>query len=365
MKVLHVIARMNVGGTATYLYNLLEGLETKGVETLLAVGTVPSNESEDNRIEQLRYYRVNGLSRAISPINDFRAFRKINELISEFDPDIIHTHTFKAGLLVRLKKRTVPVIHTFHGHHLNDPEFGLFKRALLNLIERYIAKRAVKLVTIGIRVGEELQRSRIGRINQYESIPPGIKRLKSVDRDFVRSRLNISGSDFVVVWLGRFTQVKRPDLVLELAKRLPHLLFLMAGDGELRKGILSDAPSNLRVIGIQEAADMWGIADLALLTSDSEGMPLAVIEAQLSGVPVVATDVGSVSEIIVDDSTGILTSINLESIESAIVKLVGDSVLLANMGKSATSRATQLFSQDVMVTRHLQIYQEILDKVAK
>ena len=365
MKVLHVIARMNVGGTATYLCNLLEGLEAKGIETLLAVGKVPSNEREDSRINSLRHFRINRLSRAISIFEDFSAYKQLNKVVREFEPDIIHTHTFKAGFLIRLKKWSVPVVHTFHGHHLYDPEFGLIKRSVLNLIERFTAKRAEKILTIGVRVGEELQKYGIGEVGQYQSIPPGIKSLKVVDRDSVRKRLAIEKSDFVIVWLGRFTQVKRPDLVLELARSLPNLIFAMAGDGELREKIELAAPKNLRIVGFQDAADMWGIADIGLLTSDSEGMPLSVIEAQMSGIPVVATNVGSVSEIIEDGSTGILTAVEPEAMHGAIVKLVGDAELREKMGKFAAIRAHKLFSQEVMVDAHLQVYHEILDRVAK
>jgi glycosyltransferase involved in cell wall biosynthesis len=110
---------------------------------------------------------------------------------------------------------------------------------------------------------------------------------------------------------------------------------------------------------------MWGIADIGLLTSDSEGMPLSVIEAQMSGVPVVATNVGSVSEIIEDGSTGILTSVDPDAIYGAIVKIVGNTELLEKMSKSAASRAHKFFSQEVMVDVHLQVYREILYKVAK
>jgi glycosyltransferase involved in cell wall biosynthesis len=365
MKVLHVIARMNVGGTATYLCNLLEGLEAKGVETLLAVGMVPSNEREDSRINGLRHCRINRLSRAISIFDDFSAYKELNKVVREFEPDIIHTHTFKAGFLIRLKKRSVPVVHTFHGHHLYDPEFGLIKRSVLNLIERSTAKRAEKILTIGVRVGEELQKYGIGEIGQYESIPPGIKSLRVVDRNSVRKRLAIEKSDFVIMWLSRFTQVKRPDLVLELARNLPNLIFVMAGDGEQREKIELAAPKNLRIVGFQDAADMWGIADIGLLTSDSEGMPLSVIEAQMSGVPVVATNVGSVSEVIENGSTGILTSVDPEALHGAIVKLVGDAELREKMGKFAATRAQKSFSQEVMVDTHIQVYREVLDKVAK
>ena len=156
MKILHVIARMNVGGTATYLYNLISGLEEAETETLLAVGHVPQNEQEDNRLEELNYCRIENLSRAISPLKDFRARSEISIIIEKFSPDLIHTHTFKAGLLSRVKNFGVPIVHTFHGHHLYDPEFGWVSRKVMNFIEKVLAKRSRKLLTIGAKVGREL-----------------------------------------------------------------------------------------------------------------------------------------------------------------------------------------------------------------
>ena len=181
----------------------------------------------------------------------------------------------------------------------------------------------------------------------------------------VRKKLGIGKSDFVVVWLGRFTQVKRPDLVLEVAKKLPSITFLMAGDGELQDRIRPAAPGNLRIVGVQSAAEMWGIADLALLTSDSEGMPLSMIEAQMSGVPVVATNVGSVSEIVVDGVTGLVTEVDAGQMASAISELNSNPLKLKEMSRAAEKRARTLFSQGVMVEKHIRVYQEILDKVAK
>lgn len=364
MKVLHIIARMNVGGTASYLFSLLEGLDEKGIDTLLAVGMVPENEKEDRRLNELKFVRVKSLSRAISPLRDLVSLRSINGLINEFQPDIIHSHTFKAGFLVRLKKRPMPIVHTFHGHHLYDPEFGRLSRIVINLVERFLAKRSRKLLTIGSAVGKELLKKGIGQPEQYESIPPGILPLVELNGELVREKLKISRSEFVIVWLGRFTGVKRPDLVVELAKLLPHLSFVMAGDGELRNGIELEAPKNLRILGIQKAAEMWSIADLALSTSDSEGMPLSLIEAQLCGVPVVATNVGSVSEIVEDGVTGLLTSVDAAEISNAISRLAGNESQLKEMGGSAHSRAREQFSQEIMVERHLKVYREITGKVS-
>jgi len=365
VKVLHVIARFNVGGTATYLYNLLDELENKGIETLLATGQVPSNEKEDLRVLKLRCFRVEKLSRAISPVNDFIAFRKINSIIREFKPDIIHSHTFKAGLLIRLRKQSTPIVHTFHGHHLYDPEFGRTSSSIFNLVERILAKRTSKFITIGKRVGQDLFAQGIGNSSQFISIPPGIKKLELLEPELIKEKFSIDKCAFVVVWLGRFTQVKRPDLVVEIAKKLPNLFFVMAGDGELRERISFGAPQNLRIVGVQSAAEMWSIANLALLTSDSEGMPLSIIEAQMSGVPVVATNVGSVSEIVEDGVTGILSEVDGDQITSKIVELLENRTKLEEMSKAAEARAGSLFTREAMVEKHLKVYQEVLGRVTK
>ena len=365
MKVLHVIARFNVGGTATYLYNLLNGLKVNSIETILVTGLVPENEKEDSRIVKLKYARVKNLSRALSPINDVLAYRQINSVIRDFKPDIIHCHTFKAGLLMRFKKQPIPIIHTFHGHHLYDPEFGWLARLMLNSVEKVLAKKSWKLITIGEIVKKELLNKKIGKKGQYVSIAPGIEKPKSINSVLVREKFAIKPGDFVVVWLGRFTKVKRPDIVLEVAKRLPKVVFLMAGDGELREKMESVSPTNLRILGVQEASEMWGIANLALLTSDSEGMPLTLIEAQMSGIPVVATNVGSVSEIVEDGVTGVLTLVDVDQISSSLEELVANPSKLEKMGKAAELRASGLFSQEVMVERHIRVYQEVLGKVSQ
>ena len=245
MKVLHVIARMNVGGTATYLFNLLEGLENSKVETKLIIGSVPRNEKEDSRVEQLDYQRIPGLSRAIAPVRDLLARRKLWEIVKDYQPDLIHCHTFKAGLLVRSKKTSIPIIHTFHGHHLYDPDYGKFARLVLNGIERKLARRSKKILTIGSRVGEELLGVGIGKKSQYQSIVPGVRVPKISDRSKIVERFSLHPNRLNVLWMGRLTRVKRPDRVIEIAKHYPEVNFIMAGDGELREELEAKAEENV------------------------------------------------------------------------------------------------------------------------
>ena len=360
MKVLHVIARMNVGGTATYLYNLLEGLENSMVETKLIIGRVPSNEKEDSRVEQLNYQRIPWLSRSIAPIGDLKARRKLWEIVKEFQPDLIHCHTFKAGVLVRSKKTSIPMIHTFHGHHLYDPDYGKFARLVLNGIERKLARRSKKIITIGSRVAVELIDVGIGKKSQYQSIAPGVRLPKLSDRSRIVERLSINPDRLNVLWMGRLTRVKRPDRVIELAKRFPEVNFIIAGDGELREELEAKAAENVHFLGVQNSDVMFSLADIALLTSDSEGMPLTLIEGQMAGVPAIATDVGSVSEIVKNEVTGFVTSPQLDQIASSLGRLLGDSMLRSTMAKNSRARAAKKFSIEKMVESHILVYEQAL-----
>lgn len=364
MRILHVIARMNVGGTATYLANLIRGLEVSGVENLLVFGNVPKGETEDSVISTLKCQRIVGLSRELSFSHDRKARIEIEAAIEKYMPDIIHTHTFKAGFLVRLKKRRTPVVHSFHGHHLYDPEFNLTKRTFLNFLEQRLARRAMFLVTIGRRIRDELLDAGIGSPSQYVSIAPGIAPIELVRREDVRRRLGCVGNEISVVWMGRFTKVKRPDRVIEIARLIPEAKFIMAGDGEILNEVTKVAPSNVIFVGFQDRNDMWSIADVALCTSDSEGMPLALIEAQMAGVPVVSTDVGSVSEIVLDGVTGRLGSRSSEDLARKLRWVIAEIRGSDAMSKAAREHATREFSSDVMVMAHINLYRKVLDKVS-
>lgn len=361
-RVLHVIARMNVGGTAVYLANLVTGLTDLGVENLLVIGNVPKGEVEDGVVAKLPIARISSMSRSLNFANDRAAKRELDAIIKSFKPDLIHSHTFKAGLLVRFGKKSVPIVHTFHGHHLYDPEFGTVKRSVLNVIEKRLAAKADAIVTIGENVKKELLAVGIGKPSQYVSIAPGIDDLKLSSKVKVLKSLSLEKEKRpIVMWLGRFTQVKRPDRVVALAKKSPDLFFVMAGGGEMVDATRRSAPSNLKVVGWQKKEDMWAIADIALCTSDSEGMPLSLIEAQLAGIPVVSTDVGSVNEIVVDGVTGKLGKSDNELLAGFKWVIAAEKTLVKRsaLKRKIKALAHQKFEKKTMATAHRELYRKL------
>jgi glycosyltransferase involved in cell wall biosynthesis len=301
------------------------------------------------------------MGRSIRPIKDHLARKQLDRIIAELKPDIIHTHTFKAGYVIRMKKQSVPVIHTFHGHLLDDPEFSGFKSKVIIEVERMLAKKSAKLVTVGRRVADELMEQKIGHRSQFVNIPPGVVAVDVTPKQQAIKDLNLQDNGAPIVgWIARMTGVKNPMRALEVADALPDTQFVMAGGGDLLEQIKASAPSNVSVIGWADAADLFGASDIILSTSENEGMPVALIEAQLAGKPVVATDVGSVSEVILNHETGIVTNKNAGSIASAVKSLILDKTTRDEMGRLATARAHALFSVDRMINAHIELYKSIV-----
>jgi len=361
MRVLHVIARLNVGGTARYITQLANELPKHGIETFVATGFVQGAEVEDPSAQSIDLIRVPAMGRSIRPIKDHLARKQLEKIIREIKPDIIHTHTFKAGYVIRMKKQSVPVVHTFHGHLLDDPEFSGFKSKIIVELERKFAKSSAKLVTVGRRVADELLEQRIGHRSQFVSIPPGVVAVNVTPKAQALKNLSLEDNGAPIVgWIARVTGVKNPMRALEVADALPDTRFVMAGGGDQLEQVKAVAPANVSVIGWAEASDLFGATDIILSTSENEGMPVALIEAQLAGKPVVATDVGSVSEVILNHETGIVTNKNAGSIASAIESLILDKTTREEMGRLATARAQALFSVDRMINAHIELYKSIV-----
>jgi glycosyltransferase involved in cell wall biosynthesis len=361
MRVLHVIARLNVGGTARYITQLANELPKHGIETFVATGFVQGSEVEDPSAQSIDLIRIRSLGRSFNPLKDHLARKQLERIVQEVKPDIIHTHTFKAGYIARMKKQSVPVVHTFHGHLLDDPEFSGFKSRVIIALEKMMAPKTAKLVTVGENVGHELLHHHIGVKEQYLSIPPGVVALEITPRAQALHNLGIEESDQPIIgWIARVTGVKNPLRALAVARALPNAHFIMAGGGDLLEDVRATAPSNVSVIGWAQAEDVLGASEIILSTSDNEGMPVALIEAQLAGKPVVATDVGSVSEVVANHETGLLTNTHPNSIAAAVTTLLLDAHKRTSMSTLAASRARSLFSVERMINAHLGLYRSIV-----
>jgi glycosyltransferase involved in cell wall biosynthesis len=235
------------------------------------------------------------------------------------------------------------------------------------LIEKILAARTSVLIAIGTKVRDELVAAGIGRTDKYRVFFPGLPAPKAITKATARGALGISTESLYITFVGRLTQIKRPDRLLYVAAECKarglDLRFLVAGEGELfesSKVRCQREQLNVTFFGWRNDIDqIFAASDIAILTSDNEGIPLTLIQAAQAGLPIVATNVGSISDIVINESTGYLTQISVPAMADAIEKLVRDAQLRKLMGEAGKARATQYFSLDRMIKDHVDLYRSL------
>jgi len=352
---------MNIGGTARYLSNLLPDLNSKQVDTLLAVGRVQKGEVEDSNLANLNFSRIESLGRRISLSEDIKAYFKLRRVVKDYRPDVIHTHTFKAGILCRLMYHTIPKVHTFHGHLLTDPEFSKVQRKVIVNIERLLALLTRRIVVTGAQVATDLLSLRIGNANKYVSIPGQIYSISLLPRESARKNLGL-GDKFTVLWSARVVPVKNPKLLVQVARLLPECKFIMAGDGVDLDSIIEIAPHNLKILGFVDVKDILLAADVFLSTSLNEGIPYSILEAQSINLPVIAVRAGALSEIIRDGVNGYLVNPNAEEIVSKIKNLKRSPEVVERLKSSSRDISLGKQSEISFSSKHVDLYRQVLNK---
>jgi glycosyltransferase involved in cell wall biosynthesis len=369
IRVMQVVARMNVGGPAVLVADLMRSLNSVEFESVLVTGFCDENESDylDQVAVDIQAIKLPGFGRSISATKDIKAFFLLVKEIRKFKPDVIHTHTAKAGVLGRLAAVVAlpraKRIHTYHGHLLHG-YFNPKKVKLIVLLEKILGVFTYKIIAIGNIVKNDLLNAGIGNKQKFEVIYPGLQELLIHPQPGARKILGLDNTKIYLVFVGRLTQIKRPDRLIELARFLkqnkPEVHLLIAGAGELLEKLHSESEAEKLPITFLGWRNDIGVilsaSNIALLCSDNEGIPLTLIQASQAGLPIVSTDVGSVSDIVVDGSTGLLTEVSTEGLIQGVSVLLADPALGIALGKSGQSRAKELFSSAAMVSQHGKLY---------
>ena len=354
MRVLHVISRLNVGGTSSWIDQLATSMQDEGHELRIISGVTETNEAQAEMNSNLDIKYLSNFRKKLSFSKDLRSFVEIRNEIKLFNPTIINTHTSKAGLLTRLANFTLlyqrpKLVHTLHGHLL----YGYFPKWKIRLIigiERFLGLFTDLVLVPGKNVAAEAESA--GLINHRKVIEvfPGVP-IPST------KRLSQESQRLRVGWLGRLTQIKRPDRVIELAKIFPDVDFFIGGHGELMRSLQDACPSNVYLEGWVEANEFWSRIDIALLTSDNEAMPISLIEAGMLGLPAVTTNVGSTSEVVVNNKSGLVVGTNTSDLADALGKLIKSPELRAEYGENARTFTTSNFSPKNQLETHLRAYE--------
>lgn len=388
MKIVRIIARLNIGGPAVHVVLLTRGFEKRGDESYLLVGPVPETEGnmEYYAAERgVKFTRIPELVRPVSPREDLVALWKIYKFIRQERPDVVHTHTSKAGTLGRVAAilaRTPVIFHTFHGS-IFDGYFSPAKTRFFLTIERFLARFTDRVITVSDALKKQLSES-------YQIAPP--EKIEVVRLGFDLTEFGKTAesavpgaqdktSDIPVIgWVGRFTDIKDPLLFVEVAARLKaagaRVKFIMVGDGPLRESVEKAisrhglSPDVLLTGWQRHMPQVYKSMDLIVSTSVNEGTPVTLIEAMAAGCPFVAPNVGGLVDLTAGPSEGhqdfdvysngiLVSSRSVDSLTRA-AELLLDSQLRTRMGQIGYQFVHKNFGQERLVCEMEVLYKRFV-----
>jgi glycosyltransferase involved in cell wall biosynthesis len=400
MKILRIIARLNVGGPARHVVWLTEGLQSYGCETLLVAGVVPPGEDDMSYVAAasgVQPFTLPQMSREIS-VKDALTIWKLFRLMRRERPDIVHTHTAKAGTVGRvagmmyraLSARSCRFVHTYHGHVFHS-YYGKFKTRVFLAVEQFLARCATdRIIVISEQQRREINEVfHVGRRNQFAVIPLGIDLSAYASwpdrRSRLRSELKLKDDDVLIGIVGRLTEIKNHRLFLEAAAILSktngsRARFVVIGDGNLRRDLEAQAQSlklasEVTFLGTRDDPEnFYPALDIVALTSLNEGTPLTLIEAMANARPVVATAVGGVADLLgvtareFDDTPGYqicergvsVASGDAKGLAGALQRLVADPELRDDLGRAGLELVTQKYDKERLLRDMADLYRDLL-----
>lgn len=383
VAVLRVIARLNVGGPALHVAYLSAGLTKRGYDTTLVAGLIGRGEESMAYVVEeagARVVTLPGLSREISPLRDAISVVRLALLIRRVRPEILHTHTAKAGTVGRIAAllagdaRPPIVVHTFHGHVLRG-YFSPSKTAFFRVLERVLAKVTTVLIAVSPEVRDDLVALGVAPREKFVVVRLGIELeqrvLSQEPREEIRRRLGIPPERFVIGWLGRMTGVKQTFDLLDALSMLRaqgvDAGLLLVGDGpdrgafELRAqelGLVRDC----LFLGYQEDVAPWYAAmDAIALPSGNEGTPVTVIEALAAGKPVAAYGVGGVPDVVRDGVDGFIVEAgDTAALAARLAELAADPALRDRMGAAGRGRVLERYGVGRLLDDVDRLYRETM-----
>jgi glycosyltransferase involved in cell wall biosynthesis len=386
LKIAHVITRLIVGGAQENTLLSCEGQHASGHEVTLLTG--PEEGPEGSLMTRANaagfgVETVDPMCRSVNPLRDWQAFHALRHYFEKSRPDVVHTHSSKAGILGRLAawKAGVPhVVHTIHGLSFTASERAVVNAAYVRL-EKLAARRCHTILSVANAMTRVSLNRGVGRPGQYATVYSGMNVSAFVkparDRDAVRRELGLKADDLAVVTVARLFHMKGHEDLLDHAKPLcgrhPNLKFLWIGDGLLRPDFERRiGEMNLRdrfiLVGLvppDRVPELVNAADVLAHPSRREGLARALPQGQLAGLPVVTYDIDGNADGLIHDQTGYaLPPFDVDAFIDKLDTLLADRSLRHRMGIAGRSFARERFGADTMV-RHLErIYTRDLTRPA-
>ena len=392
-KVVRIIGRLNIGGPARQACYLHHALRDEFDTTLIA-GHLDVQEGDMSYLlapDEPGVEWLGSMSRPIRLWNDLLSMLAILRVLRRVKPQIVHTHTAKAGAVGRVAAilAGVPVlVHTYHGHVFR----GYFNNAatwIFQCIERMLNLFTTRVIALSESQASELAdefqvvpRSKVTVLSNGFEFPIHVGSADaSAARSHLRQELALNADDFVALWTGRLVPIKGVDLladvIREAQQKAPHMVFLIAGDGILKQELFERTAgcTNLKWLGWRkDISELWFAADCALLTSLNEGTPAALIEAMAAGKPFVSVEVGGVGDLAMDAKAmpnlpgakqagnGFITERNSNVLLQCLQQVAQDPQLAQDMGRMGCALAHGKYSSKRLKLDMAALYHQLLKK---
>ena len=383
MKIVHIITRMIVGGAQeNTLYNCTDLINDHGDDVTLITGPSAGPEGElldRNSHPNLNMAVATSLRRNIHPWHDWQAYLQIKQLIRQLKPDIVHTHSAKAGLLGRWAAHRLKVkgiVHTIHGapfHPYQNP----LSRCLFRYCEKLAAQRCHKLISVCDAMTKQLVTAKVAPREQFTTIYSGMDISDFINanshRDSMRQELGFSDNDIVVGKIARLFSLKGHEYLItaasEIVKSNPAIHFLLVGDGILRQDIetqieragLSAHFHFTGLVAPSAIPQYLGAMDILAHTSLREGLARALPQALLAGRPVVSFDIDGAKEVCISDETGYLIEPrDITALTTAILKLANSKSLREQLGNRGQQMCETMYPHQIMTKKIRTVYEQLL-----
>ncbi|MFN3966196.1 MAG: glycosyltransferase family 4 protein [Endomicrobiia bacterium] len=379
IKVAHIITKLELGGAQRNTLYTVQNLDRKNFLPVLISGKGGILDNEAKNLKDTKLYFLKSLIREINPLSDILALIALTKILRKEKPDIVHTHSSKAGILGRWASKFsgVPIIiHTFHGFGFNDYQKWFTKNFFI-LLEKLTAKITNKLIAVSKENIKTALKYKIGTKDKYILIRSGIKlsfyKNLKIDINQKKSELGLPKNSKIITTIGPFKPQKNLTDFIEMAKIVVNYsltyspFFLIIGDGEQRKELglkIKDLNLTEKILlpgWRKDIPELLAITDIFVMTSLWEGLPRAVVEAMVSCKPVVAYSVDGIKDIIVDGKNGFLAKPkDVRTLSEKVIMLLRDEDLAKKLGETGRNSIDESFDIDFMVTQQEKLYQELL-----